>query len=235
MNKSKFICAIIIAVSFFTQMNISFAQDLTNSKTSEEEFTAFKKGNFAFYLEFGSMLFKSASSSYSNELLLTAKYHLSDKTALRVSGGTDLHTQSGIYNRYDNGTFESWMNYGDNNSSFNASINIQHFFSTKSKIKPFYSIGVYAKYLFTTYSSMPYWGKREEWGVGPFASFGAEFFVLDNISIIGEYLLRGTAGKDYQKTLEMDFNNNVTSETYLYSTVYNLDLKSFRAGLSIYF
>ncbi len=59
MNKSKFICAIIIAILFFSQMNISFAQDSTNSKSSEEEFTALKKGNFAFYLEFGSMLFKT--------------------------------------------------------------------------------------------------------------------------------------------------------------------------------
>jgi hypothetical protein len=233
MNKRYLQVILIIALGFIFQENISFAQDSAKIKSSDE-FTALKKGNYAIYLEFGSLIFRSASDNSYSEWWLTAKYHLSDKTALRFSGGTDLNHQTGIYNRYDNGTHVSWTNNG-NNSLFNTTVNIQHFLSLKSKIKPFFSLGVYANYDYHISSYPGYWSKTEEWGIGPFASFGAEMFVLDNISIIGEYILKGTAGKRYQKSIYYEDNNFTTSEDYSYLNVYKLDLKSFRAGLSIYF
>lgn len=237
MNKS-FLSVLLVIISAITiNAGFAFTQDSLKFK-SPEEYTALKKGNFAIYLEFGSLLFRTSSSSnYSsdNELLLTAKYQLSDKTALRISGGTSLNHQNGNYNRFENMTNERWTNYGSNDNSFNTTVNIQHFLSVKSKIKPFFSLGVYANYYFSTDSFQDYWGKIEEWGIGPFASFGAEMFVLDNVSIIGEYILKGTAGKKYQKDLSVDYNNNVTYERYQYSTVYKADLKSYRVGLSIYF
>lgn len=230
MDKSKFFCSIIIAVSFFSQINISFAQDSTNSKTSEEEFTALKKGNFAFYLEFGSMLFSKGSYDSDYDLVLTAKYHLTDKTALRVSGGTNIFYETGIKTE----TASYQQNFKDNRSTFNTTVNIQHFLSLKSKVKPFLGFGIYARYYYNldNYQNTSY--KYENWGIGPYASFGAEYFVVDNISIIGEYIMKGTAGKSYIKYLYFD-EYETKESSYEYSTVYKLDFQSFKAGLSIYF
>ena len=235
MNKRYLQVILVIAIGFIFQTSISFGQDSARIKSSEE-FTALKKGNFAIYLEFGSILFRTGSTGYSYpeyDWLLTAKYQLSEKTALRISGGSLISGESGIVNKYDNGTYDSLKPWG-NNSSFNTTVNIQHFLSTKSKVKPFFSLGLYAKYYYNGSTDIGYWSKTEEWGIGPFASFGAEMFVLDNISIIGEYIMKGTIGKKYSKY--MYYNENyITSERYEYTKEYNLDFNTFKVGLSVYF
>jgi outer membrane protein W len=233
MDKRNFSVLLVIVIGIILNASFAFTQDSTKSKSSEE-FTALKKGNYAIYLEFGSLLFKTGNNSSDYDLLLTVKYHLTDKTALRVSGGTNIEHQTGIYNRFENWTYGNSTEKG-NNSSFNTTVNLQHFLTLKSKVKPFFSLGVYANYHYSLNNNSYYYRKTEEWGIGPFASFGAEIFVLDNISIIGEYIMKGTAGKRYNRFLQLDNNNYITSENYEYLTVYNLDLKSFKAGLSIYF
>lgn len=236
MNKSKIICAIIIAISFFLQMNISFAQDSSNLKSSEEEFTALKKGNFAFYLEFGTMLFKTSTANYDSgyDFLLTVKYHFSERTALRLTGGIFISDESGINKSTENISNNNYtFNVNNNYTSFNTTINIQHFLSLKSKVKPFLGFGIYAKYNYDLDSYQDRNYKVEEWGIGPYASFGAEFFVLDNISIIGEYILKGTYGKSYRKSYYG--TSGILESEYKYTTEYKIDFQSFRAGLSIYF
>jgi hypothetical protein len=236
MNKRNLSVILVLALGIIFQTTFAYAQDSAKSKSSEE-FTALKKGNFAFYLEFGSLLFQTGNSGiYGSdfEWLLTAKYHLSERTALRISGGSTISGGSGVANNYYYGTHDTLSPWGTS-TSFNTTVNIQHFLSLKSKVKPFFSLGIYAKYYYSSNSDKGSWGKTEEWGIGPYASFGAEFFVIDNISVIGEYILKGTIGKSYHKSWEVDNNNDLRSQRYSYSTNYILDLNTYRAGLSIYF
>ncbi len=235
MNKRNLSVILVLALGIIFQTTFAFAQDSAKLKSSEE-FIALKKGNFAFYLEFGSLLFQTGNSSIfdSNyEWLLTAKYHLSDRTALRISGGSIINGGSGTGNQYYNGAYDTLKPW-NTSTSFNTTVNIQHFLSLKSKVKPFFSFGIYAKYNYSGATDKGYWKKVEEWGIGPYASFGAEFFVLDNISIIGEYILKGTIGKKYEKTIYYN-EEYYSSYRYEYTTDYNLELNTYRAGLSIYF
>lgn len=226
---STVIFAIVIAIFILT--NFALSQDSQTSKTSEE-FVALKKGSKAINFEFGSLLFRTSSSSssdyYNYEVLLTFKTHLSDKLALRVSGGTELLHQSGT------GESSSQI-YTDNsvvndNYSFSTSVNFQYFLSLNSKVKPFFSAGIYANYLNSYNNALYGFSKREDWGVGPIASFGVEMFVLDNISLIGEYVIKATVGKSYYKSNYFD-----NSYSYTYQTAYKLDLKTVRIGASVYF
>lgn len=236
MNKRNFSVLLVIVIGIILNASFAFTQDSSKSKSSEE-FTALKKGNFAFYLEFGSLLFHTGNSNIFDsdyEWLLTAKYHLTERTALRISGGSTISGSSGVGNQYYYGTHDTLKPW-NTSTSFNTTVNIQHFISLKSKVKPFFSLGIYAKYYYSSNSDKGSWGKTEEWGIGPYASFGAEFFVLDNISIIGEYILKGTIGKRYQKSWGIDNNNELQTQRYSYSTDYRLDLNTYRAGLSVYF
>jgi hypothetical protein len=236
MNKKNFSVLLLIMFGIIFQTNFSLAQDSTKSKSSEE-FTALKKGNFAIYLEFGSLLFQTGNSGIfeSNyEWLLTAKYHLSERTALRISGGSTISGGSGVGNSYYYGIYDT-LSPWHTSTSFITTINLQHFLSLNSKVKPFYSLGIYAKYYYSGSTDKGSWEKSEEWGIGPYVSFGAEMFILDNISIIGEYILKGTIGKKYQKGWTVDNNNYIQSQVYSYSTNYILELNTYRAGLSIYF
>jgi hypothetical protein len=235
MNKRNLSVILVLALGIIFQTTFAFAQDSAKSKSSEE-FIALKKGNFAFYLEFGSLLFRTGNSIFYDsdyEWLLTAKYHLSERTALRISGGSIISGSSGTGNSYNFGTLDTLSPWGTS-TSFNTTVNIQHFLSLKSKVKPFISLGIYAKYYYTASTDKGLWRRTEQWGIGPYASFGAEFFVLDNISIIGEYILKGTVGKNYEKYIIYN-EQYFTTYQYSYSTEYKLELNSFRAGLSIYF
>lgn len=235
MNKRNLSVILVLALGIIFQTTFAYAQDSAKSKSSEE-FTALKKGNFAFYLEFGTMLFKTSTANYDSgyDFLLTAKYHFSERTALRLTGGVYISDERGINGSYENNS-NNYYTYKVNNNytSFNTTINIQHFLSLKSKVKPFLGFGIYARYNYDldSYQDLNY--KVEEWGIGPYASFGAEFFILDNISIIGEYIIKGTYGKSYRKSY---FGSpGILEHGYTYTTDYKLDFQSFRAGLSIYF
>jgi hypothetical protein len=233
MDKKNFSVFLFIVIGIILNASFAFTQDSTKSK-SYEEFTALKKGNYAIYFEFGSLLFRSRTGSNDNELLLTAKLHLTDRLALRISGGTGLGSEIGNGSYSGNGELENHK-YASDNFSFITTINMQYFLLIKSKVNPFFSAGIYGKYSYSASKTSGYsWEKMENWGIGPFASFGAEMFVLDNISVIGEYIMKGTAGRNYHKHLSYS-NNYLTGEQYDYSTAYSLDLSSFRAGLSVYF
>ena len=132
MNKRNLSVILVLALGIIFQTTFAFAQDSAKSKSSEE-FTALKKGNFAFYLEFGSILFKTGNTgNYDSDTyydwLLTAKYHLSDKTALRISGGSSIVGGTGVYEDNTYGEYKNIM------TSFNTTVNIQHsIFEIESK------------------------------------------------------------------------------------------------------
>lgn len=233
MNRKYSSVIFAIVIFIFIQTNFALSQDCQKSKTSEE-FVALKKGSKAINFEFGSLLFRTnpsqLSDNYNYEVLLTFKTHLSDKLALRVSAGTDLQHQSGINESFNTTNPENTA--VDDDYSFSTSINFQYFLSLNSKVKPFFSTGIYANY-FNSFTNRYYGNsKREEWGVGPIASFGVEMFVIDNISLIGEYVIKATVGKNYYKSYYYDVYG---SYNYSYRTAYKLDFKTVRVGASVYF
>jgi outer membrane protein W len=230
MIKNKFTRLLFIALVIILQTNFAFPQDSTKSKCSDE-FTALKKGNFAINFELGYQFFRNNSplnNTYSDsyyELILSAKLHLTDRLALRISGGTDISSGRGEYDGQITNSDEINDNY-----SFNTSVNLQYFLSQKSKVKPFFSGGIYGNYIYyldNTYG----WNKRKSWSIGPIVTFGVEMFVLDNMSFIGEYVMKATMGKSYRE----EWSSIGSNYYYKSITEYKLDFKSFRAGLSVYF
>ncbi len=156
---------------------------------------------------------------------MTVKKHISDNFALRFGVGGDIRDETG-----ETSTGSGEMNYSQNRTyNFIATLNFQYFLSSGSKIKPFVSAGPYCEYLYNLSSSGAF--KIEEWGAGIFASFGVEMFIIDNVSLIGEYIFKATAGKRYNKR----FNTVYGPEGYSYTTVYKTTFKTARLGFSVYF
>ena len=212
-----------VLVSFLLFWGIEYGvcQDTTQQKDSGQN--ALKKGNYAIIFEAGTVL---GHTNFFEEYNLTAKRHLSDKLALRLSigGNTGYTTGNGNYSNYETEHRET------EEYKFVTTINFQYFLNINSKIKPFISVGPYGEILYRmdNYNDMSS-SKEVDWCAGVFASFGVEMFILDNISLIGEYIFKATAGKDYYKEI-VQCNTN-----YLYSTEYKTSFKSARLGFTVYF
>lgn len=218
--KKNIVSLLVLFYTFILLPNFAFPQ---NSVDSTEKFIALSKNNMAINFGFGDFLFSSNYDYYYN-VLLTAKYHISDRLALRVSGGTALHSKSGYSSSYSNNDYHIF--------NIIASINMQYYLSTKTKVKPYFAAGIYTKYDYTNYSSeIGSYYKENTWGIGPLLAFGVEMFVLDNISLNGEYVMKSTYGKYYHKELTSPDG----SIDYNYSTEIDFDFKTVRVGTSVYF
>ena len=215
-------------VLFFLTTNISFSQDTTFILFPKE--SALKKGNYALVFELGTIF---GNSNFFEAFSLTAKKHLSDKLALRVSFGGNFYAVKGNGDNYEYRLFNrSFEDYSDN---FQTTINFQYFLNINSKIKPFVSIGPYAEYSYSGTSSKEHYDKSETWRIGLFASLGTEMFITDNISLIGEYILRSTYGIHSSKYFNIDINNFINGYSYEYNKEYRFSFNSARIGFSVYF
>jgi hypothetical protein len=219
-----------VYITFFiicSSLNNVFSQDTTFIVMPKE--SALKKGNYALVFEAGTIF---GSSGFFEAFTLTAKKHLTDKLAIRLSISGNMLEGNGDEKGYDN--FGGVLRGADENHqyTFSSSINFQYFPDINSKIKPFTSIGPYAEYSYYGYFRPVYGDKQEEWGIGIFASCGLEMFIMDNISLIGEYIIKATYGKRLEKNWVSD---NGFFEGYRYFTQYKVKLNTARLGFSVYF
>ena len=211
--------------AFFLHSNFLFSQDSDQVNPVKE--SMLKKGIWAIVFELGTY------NNFFEAFSLTAKIHLSDRFALRLSAGTNIVETDGNSEYVDPYIQNSPHYYQLNNHdySFQTTLNLQYFLSLNHKIKPFISVGPYANYSYNGYINNYEYRKIEEWGIGFFSSFGVEMFILDNISLIGEYVIRGTYGKNLSKQSE----SSSGYYNYSYSSEYKLNFKTARLGFSVYF
>ena len=227
MNK-KCCVTLILAFLFFSQCNFLISQD--SGKVTLPNESMLKKGNWAIIFEAGTIF---GSSNFFESFNLTAKKHFSDCFALRLSAGVSINESNGPENisNLSSGNFPASSNLSKSTDGFITTLNFQYFLSVNHKIKPFLSFGPYAAYSYSRQNSSSYIYKSDEWAAGFFSSFGVEMFILDNISIIGEYIMKGTYGKKLYKSIDL----YDALEDYSYSSVYKLEFKNARLGFSVYF
>ena len=221
----------LILFSFFTVFSIInnlYSQDTIVFNLHKEP--ELKKGEYALVFELGTIF---GYSNFFEAFSLTAKKHLRDDLALRFSVGFNMDEQNGDAKDIDESGNVLRNTVYNHNYLLQTSVNVQYFITISSKIKPFVSIGPYAEYTYYNSSDVTYASKHEEWGIGAFASFGLEMFIMDNISLIGEYVIKATYGKNLYKNWTMD-NSNV-NESYSYFTEYKIKLNTARLGFSVYF
>jgi hypothetical protein len=205
---------------------MSFSQDTTFIVFPKE--SALKKGNYALVFELGTMF---GYPGFFEAFTLTAKKHLADNLAIRLSFGGNMFLKNGDEKSYDesgNIVSASAQNY---DYTIETSINLQYYIVINHKIKPFVTFGPYTTYSFNGSSHYNYSNITEQWGVGIFSSFGLEMFIMDNISLIGEYVLKATYGKSLYKNR----NNNNNKENYTYFNEFRIKLNTARLGFSVYF
>jgi hypothetical protein len=216
MNKivNKILCILILVL-----FNLGFAQSQDTLSLKNENFL--EKGRFAFVLELGTMF---GNSSFFNGYNFLAKYHISDNIAFRINFRIDEGDGNYITDRtVDLSSYDGEVN-----------ANIQYYLSRKSFIKPFLSLGpMYSRYRYyrlETYSDDYAEDYIDYWNLGFIFTIGTEIFIRDNVSLIGEYIMKGTAGKDrrYKR------NATYTSENDEFTT-YSFTGNTARLGFSVYF
>jgi hypothetical protein len=212
-------------MKYFNKIIISFlvipfvcvlSQEMDSTKTSCESFL--KKGKLAVVFELGSLINRSSTFEGYNFL---AKYHISDNSAIRVNfriGGGQLDDNY-ISNIVD------WSSY-----NFDINANIQYYLSQKSFVKPFVSFGptFYKDHLYELWTYDNNFNLNDEWGLGLMVTMGAEIFIHNNLSLIGEYLLKGT----YSKTRSQSFYGDYTDEKI---KEFKFSANTARLGFSVYF
>lgn len=215
---------IIYILFLIVSFNLALAQAQDTESFKDKNFP--EKGRFAVVFEIGTLF---GSSSFFEGYNFLAKYHLSDKAALRVN----FHFDNGDLNRFQP-DITDWSSY-----KYEANANVQFYLSNKTFVKPFISIGpVYSRNHYFVHSIILLSHGREyqeeefrnEWRLGVMFTLGTEVFIYNNVSLIGEYVLKGTYGKheEYQlKSSDYYDDNNYNFSSFTANTA--------RLGFSVYF
>jgi hypothetical protein len=177
-----------------------------------------KKGDFAVTFDVGTIF---GSSSRIESYTLSGKYHLSDKLSLRLEVSE---------NAVEETSSDAIIGYNSHNYSHNIVLNMQYYFSKSRKIKGFLSAGPVYSYSGYGDQSQNYAENRYNWGLGLFASLGAEYFIIDNVSLSGEYVAKATLGKDHDQFM----NDGGVLTEYVFD-VKTLKANTIRFGLCVYF
>ena len=230
MNIKSIFPVFFIVFIIFSKSNIVFSQDSSSVIFPKE--CALKKGNYALVFELSTAF---GFSNFFEPFTLTAKKHLSDNLAVRLSFGANYSKLTGDEQKlvFDNKLLS--LAYINPSYFFQTSINLQYFPSVKTIVKPFISLGPLAEYTYSEASHTTDYQKSESWGIGLFSSFGLEIFPFANVSFIGEYIFKATWGKSLSKQISYDSNSNIQQETYNYLKRVDIKFKTARMGFSVYF
>jgi hypothetical protein len=211
---------IIIALLNLFLLNTAIPQvaDSLNSKSSE----FIKNNKFAVIFEFGTIIGRSSMIERYNFL---AKYHFSENFAVRAGGDFGVSSSentSGLLAKYQDFLSYSYGLYAD----------LQYYFLRKSMIKPFVTIGsFYSKdYYYAGRDNMNNLYNRDEWNLGIMSTLGFEVFLINNISLVSEYI-----AKCYYNSRK---DKSINSGSLFYDEKLK-DVKfsgnTFRVGFSVYF
>jgi hypothetical protein len=225
MKKYYYKVFIFLFIIFFLSSGKAFLQDTL--KTNQFADSPLKKGSWAMAFELGTLLWGDLGyySEYVHKIEnynFLIKYHLSEKTAVRVN----FAFISGSHNIIEYYTDDKYKYV-----KFGINANIQYFLTDKYFAKPFLSIGPYYNLVYnkSDYNNFSI-SKTNNWDAGIMFTFGIELFVYKNIGLIGEHIIKGTIGNKHS------YNNN-TENGILDNDIYIFKVRanSSRIGFSLYF
>jgi len=210
---------------------ISFSQD-----TNRINYNCLADKKWSLIFEAGTIFGGNYGSNYKS-FLLTGKYHFDKSNAVRLFIGT--------YGNKSEGEVSGISSYGSviekSSKNFNLEGGLQYvrYLNADSKVKVYFCFGPYVKYnYYYSYREAMNGNEYDEridvtWGIGCSASLGVEYFVLDNISLVGEYSANGTIGKS-QST-----HNNPSYYGIQYLSIdadkSEFEFNKMRLGFSVYF
>jgi opacity protein-like surface antigen len=200
-----------------SHLDCLLAQSSNNSISADNDYL--KKGKIAAVFEMGTIFSRSDFFEGYNFLF---KYHISDYTAVRIS----FNLNGGKFNdNYISSYTYDWSSYG-----YESSANIQIYLTKRSYVKPFISIGptFFKEHNDVINSDGEYF--EDKWNAGLMLTLGTEVFIKDNISLIGEYLIKGTYGKIKKFNRHNAEIKNETNVKQMFLTG-----KTARLGFSVYF
>jgi hypothetical protein len=246
-TKNLFLAIIFFLVSAFS-IN---AQEKDSIKVIVKEITIKKdtvsnslaKNKLAFQYELG----YNFTGHSPIPIILSLKYHLSDKSALRFSFGLN----GGMHRKYDKGHYYDTLRYNEHYDDFshgiekyNLSLNYLFYPKPKADVNLFFGIGprfgfgenhMDFRNTSTQIDSLENEFENKSWSIGLSGLVGAEWFVNKSISLFTEY----NATFSYQKKDYWDADYNKTTATYTFTenktNIFRFTDVSARLGFSIYF
>jgi hypothetical protein len=218
MKKINFL--IVVLINLFLLKTVS-AQVTDSLNLKNNEFI--KKNKFAVTFELGTIIGKSSMIERYNFL---GKYHLSENLAIRAGG--DFGVSSEESNFGYSAQFKDFSSY-----SYDLYADLQYYFLRKSMIKPFITIGsFYSKdhYSATKDNEVYYYSYRDEWNLGIISTFGVEIFLINNVSLVSEYI-----AKCYYTSYKSIYKFSPSVDSDEKSKDVRFSGNTFRIGFSVYF
>ncbi|MCE1165871.1 MAG: hypothetical protein LWX07_10770 [Bacteroidetes bacterium] len=207
----------------------SFSQDKTT------DYNPLAENKYSAIFEIGTFLNGWAGNTYKS-FTLSGKYHFNEKNGLRLSISTNGNTES---RSLSNGLLPD-ENYTAYDEKFNIESDIHwiHYLNTRAAIKIFVGIGPHFEFIHqmqynrNSMGIVNYSARQNTFGVGLSGVFGLEYFILDNISVLGEYYCLGY----YKESVDTDRgSSNSTGERKYFSHGWEYNISRMRLGFSVYF
>jgi len=217
MKKLNFIFIVLLNLFLINAVSAQVSDSLTSKN---DEFV--KKDKFAVVFELGTIIGRSSLIERYNFL---AKYHFCENFAIRAGGDvgiSNFESTSGNSAIYQNFSSYSFSVYGD----------LQYYFMRKSMIKPFATLGVfYSKdYYSADKNNLDYLSYHNEWDLGIMSTLGIEMFLINNVSLVSEYIAKCY----YSSRRHRYISSGVINEDEK-SKVIKFSGNTFRIGFSVYF
>jgi hypothetical protein len=214
---------IIVLITLFLLKTVS-AQVADSVNLKSNEFV--KNNKFAVVFELGTIIGKSSMVERYNFL---GKYHLYENFAIRAGG--DFGVSSSESNFSYSALYQDFSSY-----SYDLYADLQYYFLRKSLVKPFITVGLfYSKDHFsaTKYATdYDYYDYHNEWNLGVMSTFGVEIFLINNVSLVSEYI-----AKCYYTSLKRMYitSGSLSSYSDYKSKNVKFTVNTFRIGFSVYF
>lgn len=209
-----------------------------NTAPKEEKENSLKKGKFAVQIGVG----ENFTLKSFEDFTLAAKYHISSRIALRLSGSADYHHFEGSQYIYYITPPEGYVydpDMGDVRSYY-TQLQFIYYLNPKSDINVYLGIGPRGSYASNTerynYENGDYNVRYNElWSLGGTASLGFEWFPIKSISLTAEYFAYFQKGKTHYSSTYYLINGTKTKK---YTTDYDTEdfyWKNAFLGVTLYF
>jgi len=239
---SKFFAALVFLVPSITL----FSQNMETKLLTDSTLNSLHKNKLAFQYESG---FNFSGHSFI-PIVMSLKYHFTDKSALKFSVGLNpgergFDMRHGFDPRHNNDTMYYNNRLDDRHGNIerlNFTLSYMLYPAPRKEINLFFGLGPrfgtgtqYFKYPENVERDSAQSYKNSSWSIGLSGIVGAEWFVTRSISLFTEY----DVAAGYQKRDYWDADYNSAAGTYSFteqkSSKFRVTDLSARLGFSIYF
>ncbi|MDQ3022182.1 MAG: hypothetical protein M3R36_16665 [Bacteroidota bacterium] len=208
----------ILIFIIFINPNHSFTQESVNKTSDSNEVkNSLKKGMWAIQFGIGS----DFTLTNFEGAVLSLKYQLASKTALRLSF-------NGNYFKRENDTND--YNYSQSNS-LGVNMIFMYYLNPKSRFNIFAYAGGAYYYSYEAGQNPSEYQDLSRWTVGPVLGAGAEFFVFKQLSLFAEYSYSFRFGKEEYFSHEYFMGN----QQRITDNIIYMSNNTVKFGLPVYF